>query len=135
MQLHKCFVSSLAESDYLPGSFSILDPCFAKPCSHGGRTSHDTGLQNEVQLHSLTFSSTATPNRPYAVLQGALPYFGILCEAFVSWRQIRDPGLLNEMGAIMQMYKQSLSSSGHWEAAQASLAAPVLDKLLQTYGL
>ena len=68
-------------------------------------------------------------------LQGALPCFGILCEAVVSWRQMRDPGLLNEMASVMQLYKTSLSNAGQWDAAKASLAHPVLEKLQSTYGI
>ena len=68
-------------------------------------------------------------------VQGALPYFSILCEAVTSWRQIRDPGLLNEMASVMQLYKQSLSAAGQWDAAKASLTPSVLEKLQQTYSV
>ncbi|KAL0043428.1 hypothetical protein WJX79_004487 [Trebouxia sp. C0005] len=67
--------------------------------------------------------------------QGALPHFGVLCDAFTSWRRFVDNGLHNEMGQVMQLYKQSLAAAGQWDAATGSLAQPIKEKLQQSFAV
>ncbi len=69
------------------------------------------------------------------MLQGALPHFGVLCEAFTSWRRFVDNGLHNEMGQVMQLYKQSLAAAGQWDAATGSLPQPIKEKLQQSFAV
>lgn len=70
-----------------------------------------------------------------SVLQGALPQFGVLCEAFTSWRRFVDNGLHNEMGQVMQLYKQSLAAAGQWDAVTGSLPQPIKEKLQQSFAV
>lgn len=67
--------------------------------------------------------------------QGALPHFSVLCEAFTSWRRFVDNGLHNEMGQVMQLYKQSLAAAGQWDAATGSLPPPIKEKLQQSFAV
>ena len=69
------------------------------------------------------------------MMQGALPHFSVLCEAFTSWRRFVDNGLHNEMGQVMQLYKQSLAAAGQWDAATGSLPQPIKEKLQQSFAV
>lgn len=70
---------------------------------------------------------------PY--LQGALPSFAMLCEAFTSWRRFLDNGLHNEMAQVMQLYKQSLAAANQWDAATGSLPQLVRERLHQSFAV
>lgn len=126
---------------YPPLPFSPSSPHPPSPASVPALHSHLAWVHHPVcrtyrylQQSLPDYTACNVTNSDFA-LQGALPYFSILCEAVVSWRQIRDPGLLNEMASVMQLYKSSLSSAGQWDAAKASLPPPVLEKLQQTYSV
>jgi len=70
-----------------------------------------------------------------AYVQGALQHFGLLCDAFTSWRCFLDTGMHNEMAQVMQLYKQSLAAAGQWDAATGSLPQPVREKLQQSFAV
>ena len=44
-------------------------------------------------------------------------------------------GLHNELTQLMQAYKAQLTAAGQWDAAMASLAPPVREKLVAMCGL
>lgn len=67
--------------------------------------------------------------------QGALSQFALLCDAFTSWRRFTDTGLHNELGQVMQLYKQSLAAAGQWDGATATLPQPVKDRLQQSFAV
>ena len=68
-------------------------------------------------------------------VQGALPHFAMMCEAFTSWRRFLDNGLHNEMAQVMQLYKQSLAAAGHWDAATGTLPQQVRERLHQSFAV
>lgn len=68
-------------------------------------------------------------------MQGALPSFAMLCEAFTSWRRFLDNGLHNEMAQVMQLYKQSLVAANQWDAATGSLPQLVRERLHQSFAV
>ena len=68
-------------------------------------------------------------------VQGALQHFGLLCDAFTSWRRFADNGLHNEMAQVMQLYKQSLAAASQWDAATGSLPQPVRERLQQHFAV
>eukprot|EP00884_Botryococcus_braunii_P019984 jgi/Botrbrau1/666/Bobra.0161s0050.1 len=67
--------------------------------------------------------------------QGALPAFGSVCDAIVSWRLIRCEGLRNEISQLMTAYKNELQLRGQWDAMMAQVAPAVRDKLIAMCGL
>lgn len=68
-------------------------------------------------------------------VQGALPHFTLLCEAFTSWRRFLDNGLHNEMAQVMQLYQQSLAAAGQWDSATGSLPQIVRERLHQSFAV
>ncbi len=95
------------------------------------------GLAHTMHHHepSASLLSIIVLERLRPVSQGALPHFGVLCEAFTSWRRFVDNGLHNEMGQVMQLYKQSLAAAGQWDAATGSLPQPIKEKLQQSFAV
>ena len=96
------------------------------PCTKLAHHKPRASLLRNIMLERLS---------PVSVSQGALQHFGVLCEAFTSWRRFVDNGLHNEMGQVMQLYKQSLAAAGQWDAATGSLPQPVKEKLQQSFAV
>lgn len=94
----------------------------------------DPNLDTPDPNHN-TLDPNLNPPDPNLGVQGALQHFGVLCEAFTSWRRFVDTGLHNEMAQVMQLYKQSLAAAGQWDAATASLPPPIKEKLQQSFAV
>lgn len=88
-----------------------------------------------MQSYTLFFAVLNPSVRLVCSLQGALPHFALLCEAFTSWRRFLDNGLHNEMAQVMQLYKQSLAAAGQWDAATGNLPHLVRERLHQSFAV
>lgn len=57
--------------------------------------------------------------------------FTALCAAVVSWREVTNEALRNDLTQLMRGYKAQLVSLGQWEAALASLTPAAANKLVE----
>jgi hypothetical protein len=55
--------------------------------------------------------------------------------AICSWRYCADEGLRQEMVQLIRLFKDSLTSSGRWQAAFAELEPPIQQKLASMCGV
>ena len=62
-------------------------------------------------------------------------FWSELCQAAVSWRELRDPELRECMLRMMQTLKKFLEDASQWDVAWRSLSGPVQTKLREMYGL
>lgn len=67
--------------------------------------------------------------------QSASNCFISLCEAILSWRQIKSTALHASLTELLHAYKQHLTSIGQWERALSNMSPAAAQKLLQTYDL